>query len=358
MKKPITFVSLFKLGLLSTIGRKYSNLRIYLEDAKNKIYLDSNQYPKKVNSYIDSKKFKIDRLYFEVSNICNGKCIFCAYDDISKNPQHKKGIMDFKIFKKAVDDAIRMGVENISLTPTIGDPLVDKGIFEKIRYVKNKKEIKYLYFYTNGILLNKNENYKKIVDSGINEIDVSTAGFNEENWIKIFGVTSYKSHLYGLSNLLKYAKGEKSTIKININLRTNLNPINIYFQNDFKKYILPYITNKVNITYMYSYDNWGGKIQKHDLLPNMVLRREYTFKKIPCKRLFDAAILFDGSVRLCACRAIDTEFDDLVIGNIKNDSLDDIFYGETAQSIRKNFLNGNYPDTCEKCSAYSPLKIL
>jgi len=330
------FMSFVKLGLLASIGKRYSNFKIFFEDLKNKKLLNNKEYFVKVKKYIDSKQYNIDRLYFEVSNVCNAKCIFCAYKSISKNPHHKNGIMDFKIFKKAVNDAIDMNIKKISLTPTIGDPLVDPNIFEKIEYIKKNESI-YGYFYTNGLFLNKNENYKKIVDSGINELDISTAGFDKKNWEKIFGVDAYKTHLLGLSNLLKYAKERKSNIKININLRTNLNPIRIFFQKDFKNYILPHLTTKVNFTYMYTYDNWGGAIQKHDLLSGMILRRAYTFKRIPCKRLFDASILFDGSVRLCACRAIETEFDDLVIGNIKKASLESIFYGEKAQKHKKKF---------------------
>jgi len=356
MDKAKIFLKFLNLGILAMIGKRYSNFRILLNDYINKISVNKN-YIKKVDKYIESKKFNIDRLYFEVTNVCNGRCIFCAYRKIIKNPSQKKGVMDFDVFKKGVDEAIKMGIKKISLTPTIGDPLIDPNIFEKIEYIKMKDKNIYVYFYTNGILLNKNENYKKIIDSGINEIDISTAGFNEENWTKIFGVNNYKEHILGLSNLLRYAKQKNANIKININLRTNLNPAKLFFQEDFKKYILPYITDKVNFTYMYTYDNWGGIIQKQDLLPGMTLRRPYFFKKLPCKRLFDAAILFDGSVRLCACRVVETEFDDLVVGNIKEEPLEKIFYGEKAQTIRKNFLKGKYPNTCKECSMYAPLTI-
>ena len=41
---------------------------------------------------------------------------------------------------------------------------------------------------------------------------------------------------------------------------------------------------------------------------------------------FDVIVLFDGSVRLCAARINKTQFDDMVIGNIKTDNLKDIFY--------------------------------
>ena len=49
----------------------------------------------------------------------------------------------------------------------------------------------------------------------------------------------------------------------------------------------------------------------------MRLKRKPLVKKVPCSRIFDVIVLFDGSVRLCAARINKTQFDDMVIGNIK-----------------------------------------
>src|SRR5574343_1375738 len=72
-----------------------------------------------------------ERLYFEVTNVCNARCRFCVYS--KKNPE-KYGTMPFEIFKKAADEFNNMGGGGISFTPTIGEPLLDLGLIEKVKY--------------------------------------------------------------------------------------------------------------------------------------------------------------------------------------------------------------------------------
>ncbi len=59
----------------------------------------------------------IKTLHLQVANICNANCIYCAYQFV----KHKTGVMDFNIFKNAVDQFTELGGDIISLTPTIGE---------------------------------------------------------------------------------------------------------------------------------------------------------------------------------------------------------------------------------------------
>ena len=83
--------------------------------------------------------------------------------------------MSFDIFKKALDQFIQMGGSDISLTPIVGDPLIDPNLMEKIGYALETGKIKKIYFYSNGILLLKNDAYKKLIDSGLSNIEISNA---------------------------------------------------------------------------------------------------------------------------------------------------------------------------------------
>ena len=73
--------------------------------------------------------------------------------------------------------------------------------------------------------------------------------------------------------------------------------------------------------------------------------------------MFDATILNDGSVRLCACRMKKSIFDELVVGNVMNSSLDGIFKNEYAIRLRLNFIYGQIPEVCKECSFYYPIKF-
>ena len=105
---------------------------------------------------------------------------------------------------------------------------------------------------------------------------------------------------------------------------------------------------------MVDYDNWAGSIGKSDLtLPNEV-EKKTSRKKIPCVRSFDVAVLFNGDVRLCAARINKTQFDDMVIGNINENSLEDIFFSNKAMEVRAKFIEKKHPNACVGCSLYVP----
>lgn len=293
----------------------------------------------------------ISRLYFEVTNVCNLRCRFCVY---SKKIPCKMGIMTFEVFKKTIDEYATLGGGTVSFTPTIGEPLLDPGLIRKIDYASSQPSIKRVYFYTNGTLLSKDDNYKKIVDSGISDIKISVGIFDRVMYKKVHQVDLYDQLLDGVHKLLKYNFNHKEKISIEIDFRSPLWPSQTLITPDFKKYIEPYLSRRVTYNFMPYYDNWCGNIAKNDLIGVMKLRRVNRFKYSTCIRTFDASILFDGSVRLCACRIKDTEFDELVVGNIKNDSLSNLFYSEKAKKIREAFILKDPPLVCKGCSFYDP----
>ena len=333
------------------------NSKFFLNMAKDywrSFYFDSYCFAKQFLFKDRSQRNKeifIDRLYFEVTNICNLRCRFCWY---SKRAPKKFGVMEFDIFKKAIDEFSGAGGKVISLTPTIGEPLLDPDLLLKIKYALNLASIEKVYFYTNGTLLLKDENYKKLIDSGIQTIEISITAFEEQIFKELQQSDLYRQTLEGIHKLLQYnhLKGGKTTI--GINFRSPVLPSQILASQDFQKYIKPFLGSKVSYSFMATYDNWCGNIQKSDLTGIMRLRRINKFKYLPCIRTYDAMVLFDGSVRLCACRIKDSEFDELVIGNIKQNSLKEIFYSKEAQKIRNSFFSGGIPPVCKNCSFYIP----
>ena len=328
------------------IDRFKNNVHGCVSEMRNVISRDRSFYKK------HEDRMKIDRLYFEVSNICNAKCSFCAYR-LTANKK-RRGVMQFEIFKKAIDDYIKMGGDKISFTPTVGDALMDPGFIKKIRYAVHTSRLNYIYFYTNGIALAKNELYKEIVNSGINALEISTAGFNKKQYEKVFGVNKYDSFLEGVHKLVKYNSENENKINIRFNFRSPDLPSNVLNTRDYIKYIKPY-EKYLAFDFISNYDNWGGMIGKDDMYGVMKLRRIPKHNRLPCIRTFDAAILFDGSVRLCACRLKETEFDDLVIGNVNNNSLEKIYYSSNAFKVREKFTVNNHAEVCKGCSFYTAI---
>jgi len=290
-----------------------------------------------------------------VTNICNARCIFCAYPRAVDNKDLKAGVMPMPLFKRIVDEWVALGGNHIDLTHTVGDPLVDPGLVDKVRYAVREAGIKTLSFTTNGILLNRNDTYKRVIDAGVTAIYISTSSTEKESYEKVYGVKHYDDMISGVHNLMEYNRSKGEPINIAIRFRNSLKPSEIIRSQDFIRLIKPYFSAKVRCNFTSDFDNWGGTIKPGDLLGNMKLRRPPERVDLPCRFLFGYLIRYDGSVRLCGCRFARSDMDDMVIGNMNQNSLLELSKSSTAWEIIKGFYSGKRPSTCNQCSLYNPV---
>jgi radical SAM protein with 4Fe4S-binding SPASM domain len=290
-----------------------------------------------------------------VTNICNAKCSFCAYPKVVANKTLQTGVMTFEIFKKAVDEWAVLGGKSLDLTPVVGDPLVDPGLLEKVNYAVNHARIKSVTLTTNAILLDWNDTYKKLIDLGIGGIFISTQGASKEAYEKIYGVKKYDEAMSGIRHLLEYNREKGEPTSIVIRFRNAEKPSQIIRSRDFKENIKPFLSQQVRINFTVDFDNWGGTIQPADMSGSMRLRKLPPKLNVPCAALFSFAVRHDGNVRLCGCRLTRTDLDDLVVGNIREKSLEEISKSDESWNIIKGFYEGKRPETCVGCTVYNPI---
>ncbi len=290
-----------------------------------------------------------------ITNICNAKCVFCAYPRAIESGQLKTGVMSFEMFKKAADEWGKIGGGDLDLTPTVGDTLVDPGVIKKLDYAVKVAKIPKVVLTTNGILLNKNDFYKKLVDGGVKEIYISTQGTDPDIYKKIYGVDHYDEYLAGLKNLLEYNRSQGSPVFIGIRFRNAQTPGEIIRSRDFNEVIKPYLGDRVRINFTVDYDNWGGTIKEEDMSGFMRMRKLPAKVNVPCIGLFNFVVRHDGLVRMCGCRFRTTDNDDMVVGDLRENSLQEIANGERAWKILQGFYKGERPDTCQGCTLYQPI---
>jgi MoaA/NifB/PqqE/SkfB family radical SAM enzyme len=290
-----------------------------------------------------------------VTNICNARCVFCAYPRAVDNKDLKGGVMPLPLFKKIVDEWVALGGTQVDLTHTVGDPLIDPGLVDKIRYAVHEAGIKSISFTTNGILLDRNDNYRRLIDAGVTAIYISTSGTDKESYEKVYGVKHYDEMLSGVHHLLEYNRSKGEPISVAIRFRNSLKPSEIIRSQDFVRAIRPYFSTKVRCNFTADFDNWGGMIKEQDVFGNMKLRRPPERVDLPCRFLFSFMVRYDGSVRLCGCRFNRSDMDDMVVGNIRENSLIEISKNSKAWEIVKGFYAGKRPDTCLGCSLYNPI---
>ena len=293
-------------------------------------------------------------LFIEPTNICNSNCIFCAYQ-FQDRLRRGRGFMSPELYKKALDGYERLGGHKwLYICSLVGEPLLDPGIIEKIYRAKQRGF--FVTIFTNGIMLNKVD-AARLLKSGIDEIVVSTAPFDEKSYISLCRNKSYKDVLEGTARLLKERNLSDSRCIISIAFRSHISFKKIIDLPDYKNLILPLLRdNEKRSVYECSrikdFDNWGGQIRKKDLIGIMDLARPPLFKFRPCIRTFSVVVWYDGKVRGCDCRFADTERDELYLGDLNKDPLEGIWRGKPMKDLRRKFSQGRLPKVCRSCTMY------
>lgn len=312
---------------------------------------------KTLEPYLGQEHFKTHQSYFlprklliDSINICNANCIFCGY----QYRKDKNTIIPIPLIDSLTKQYSKLHPDSfVSFTPTVGDPLLDKDIFLKINLAK-KNGIKRIQFYTNAILLK--ERLDELLESSLDNLEISLADFDETIYSKIYRSNQYQRVLEGCHLLLKKLKISKRQLPVKFNFRGSRKLNEIKSGSDYKKFIKPYITDYIFFSDTPEFDNWSGLIKQTDLLEGMKLSTESVnvYNK-PCIRLFDIQLLVNGDLRLCGCRFNKTVYDDLVIGNINEKSLEEIWFSERVYELRNNFFSGNQPKICNNCSYYEAI---
>lgn len=240
----------------------------------------------------------------------------------------------------------------LSLTPIVGDPLVDRSLVDRIKFAKQTKEISYVLLYTNLIGL-EDFDLEELLTSGLDAINVSTCLASKETYARMFGVDRYDSVVQNLETLLRANRKLNDRLKVTIHVRADKPYEQTTSGPTYRRIVKLYGRGKCHIEYQY--DNWTGLIEEDDL------PRHHTFAQVrdisePCSELYNGMIVFlNGDVGICSRRDLEAK---LVIGNIHESSLEDIWRGEKLQTIRKQWVKDDIPTMCRRCCCYTPLSRL
>jgi len=128
---------------------------------------------------------------------CNFRCIMCQLSGWENGQRSEDlNINDFIDF---IDS--QYGLTEIKLQG-IGEPLLHPNFFEMVKYAVEKNI--WVRTTINGSLL-ENENYKKLIDSGINDIQISFDGATKDIFEKIRKQSDFENIVRNVTFLNKYA---------------------------------------------------------------------------------------------------------------------------------------------------------
>lgn len=282
-------------------------------------------------------------LHVEGTNICNAECVFCAYPQMER----KKQTMAMDDFRAIVESYLAMGGHHVSLTPIVGDPFVDKHVFERLELLKADPRVEGISFYTNAILMSREKSERLMAYAKKLHVHVSWGGFDEATWEAIMGVKKFAPARDAVLAFLEIKERTKTPIRFTLALRC---PDSACHGELWEKLDAYRKRGLVEIAGMSDYDSWAGKVTPEALATVGLTPRVMPYKKGACELLFTKpVVLANGDVNACACRDVEAE---LVVGNVHKEPLAQIWAGPKIDAIIEAHERGEYPDVCKRCTYF------
>ncbi|MCK4846040.1 MAG: SPASM domain-containing protein [Deltaproteobacteria bacterium] len=275
-----------------------------------------------------------ERLTIELTNDCNLVCTMCPRMEMSKN----LGYMDVELYKKIIDEASRYTAQTpITLVPFFrGESLMHPNFFEMIELAK-RAGLKPIQLTTNAMLLTE-ELSNKLIRAEIDFISFSVDVLGEEAYKRVRLGGDYKLVMSNIDKFLemRVALGSKlpevqvSTVETEENTES-LSEFIDYWQEK---------VDRVRVYPEHSTDGSFGSLTGYEL--------PIFDKRLPCRKVFtDMVVYWNGDVAVCNHDWGRKEF----IGNVKDNTLAEIWTGDKYKEIRTRHMAGTLDDdpTCAHC---------
>jgi MoaA/NifB/PqqE/SkfB family radical SAM enzyme len=220
----------------------------------------------------------------------------------------------------------------------MNEPLRDRDLGGKIKYIAEKRNSNNF-----SIKVNTNASFlegdmvESLLNSGLDRLNISFHGISKEVYEKSMKGLNYERVLANVNNFLetKKKKGvEKPKVTITMVktmwVEAEIDDVRSYWDERAIGYHIQPLENRAN-----------------EQVKHKGLNTNEWHPYLWCKRLFTQAyILYNGDVVLCC---VDWERT-TVLGNVKEKSIEEVWNGERAVSIRRKFLDGDMKGLlCHSC---------
>ncbi|MEX0764802.1 MAG: radical SAM protein [Nitrosopumilaceae archaeon] len=294
-----------------------------------------SEYPKRM--YVSDFPLNLD---IETTNICNLACPMCSRTiQINDGTYVDIGTMSMDIYKKIIDEGAENGLCAVKLN-YLGEPLADRYIVDRIKYAKARGIIEVM-FNTNASLLTEEKSIQ-LLEAGLDSIFFSVDGILPETFNKIRIGTDYETVVTNIKNFVRI-KNEGNYKHVQTRVSMVVLPGMEKEAEEYTKFWLP-ILGQVGFGEWVDHRGKGTTKDDHsreiiydDYNPDFVCAQ-------PFQRMF---IMYDGVCTPC-CPDVSRGY---VVGDIKNQTIKEIWHGERYGRLREAQINGRYRDIdiCRSC---------
>jgi predicted O-methyltransferase YrrM len=290
-------------------------------------------------------------LFCETVNICNSECVMCPYTCQTRT----KGTMSDELFMEIIRQYAEMRGGYLSLTPMVGDILLDKHIPQRLKLLQEVRDIITPSITSNLFALGSwdDDTVVQMLQT-FQMLHVSCYGISPEEHRAITRRDQFDCFLTQMRRLIKLKKESNASAEIAIGFRA----LYQHAPETVQEFQLREFGQVVKTSGVCSvYCNWGNSMSGP--LPGEAYFQPAGFNTSPCLFLTMAMMVFwNGAVSACACCDFNGD-SDLALGELgKDGTLMGLFNGERNHRIWQQHQNSALPRYCERCSFHKPLDSL
>ncbi len=263
-------------------------------------------------------------IQIETSVICNAKCVFCPHEDMNRGPRN----MEDSTWKKIIDESRGHGI--IYRPFLVNEPFIDPRMPEIIRYIKQDPTAK-VEFNSNGNF-NRSTDVPALIAAGIDWVRFSIDGFTEDTFKKSGRGGKLEKVVADVLSFVEERNRQKSNCYVEVRMIDI--PENKHEQEEFVNFWSKHV-DKATITALYAWP-WTGQTEPF---------------RAPCPKIKEEMyFMTDGSAILCCWDA----FGRTTVGNVKENTVEEIWLGETNQCYRDYLSRGEREkiEICSRCDAF------
>lgn len=289
-------------------------------------------------------------LFIDPCDCCCLRCKFCPSSDLTlmKEVGRPLQVMDFILYKKIIDDLQQFKTKiKVLRLYQHGESLLNPHFPEMVAYAKRSNKIETVDTTTNAICLNPELNLK-IIESGIDRINISINGLSDEDYLNFTGVKINFKKLVGNIEHLYKNKSDNLYLFIKINGDTLQNGVE-----DEKKFLEIFEPIADAVAIEKAFACWEGFEPDGFVRPpnkNIGIYGQEVKKEVlvcPYSQ-YSISIQSNGEISQCF---LDWNRK-MIIGDANKESIYDIWYGKKFRAFQDMMLKGKRKSHfyCKNCN--------
>lgn len=273
---------------------------------------------------------------FEVANMCNHRCSFCAYSKMTR--AHRA--IEPDLFTSIARQCYDLGAREIGLHGA-SEPLMCKDL---AAHIATCKEIgyEYIYFTTNGTL-GTPEKWKAYIDAGLDSVKFSINAGNAETYKNIHGKDDFQKAIDSVTFVSEYRKPLDRPLYVAVSFVEV--PQNAASFEELKARVSP-LVDEVYHAVAYNQSGQMSELNVSKTIPEIC---HIPFNQVNITR--------EGFLRAC-CNDYQNM---LVMEDLSKVSVKDAWEGGHARELRRRHITGDlHGSLCHNCvhGCSEPVKAL